>query len=99
LNAVAGSVDKNGVPIITEKQPISITNNEVENEFSFLIGNGVIRYPSNFQTGEYLWGSNHPTTLNVGILDGSVKAVNKTIEADIFNHSWRQQAKKVIFVD
>jgi hypothetical protein len=91
--------DKNGVPIVTEKHPIAKTNIEVENELSFLIGNSVIRYPSNFQTGEYLWGSNHPNILNVGILDGSVREVNKDIDTNIFNNSWRQQPKKTVFVD
>jgi hypothetical protein len=95
----AGTTDKNGVLIVTEKHPIAVTNNEVENELSFLIGNSVIRYPSNFQTGEYLWGSTHPSTLNVGTLDGGVKPVNKDINADIFNNSWRQSPKKQIFVD
>jgi type II secretory pathway pseudopilin PulG len=91
--------NKDGVPLIIKKHPIAVTNNEVENELSFLIGNAVIRYPSNFQTGEYLWGSNNPETLSVGVLDGSVKQINKNIDTTIFNNSWRQQPKKIIFED
>jgi hypothetical protein len=91
--------DKDGVPIVLEKHPIAITNTEVENEKSFLIGNGNIRYPSNFQTGEYLWGSNHPETLNVGTLDGSVKSVSKTVDAGIFNRGWIPTPATTIFID
>jgi hypothetical protein len=95
----APKFDKNGVPLVTEKHPIAVSNSEVENELSFLIGNGNIRYPSNFQTGEYLWGSNHPNTLNVGTLDGSVKSVSKNIDANIFNRSWIPTPATTIFVD
>jgi hypothetical protein len=97
--ANAPKFDKNGVPLITEKHPIAVTNTEVENELSFLIGNGNIRYSSNFQTGEYLWGSNHPDTLSVGTLDGSVKSVSKNIDSNIFNRSWIPTPATSIFVD
>jgi hypothetical protein len=99
IPANAPKFDKNGVPLITEKHPIAVTNTEVENELSFLIGNGNIRYPSNFQTGEYLWGSNHPDTLSVGTLDGAVKSVSKSIDANIFNRGWIPTPAVSIFVD
>jgi hypothetical protein len=98
-NAVAGTFDKNGVPLVTEKHPIAVTNSEVENELSFLIGDGKIRYPSNFQTGEYLWGSEHPEILSVGTLDGSIKSVSKNIDVNIFNRSWLPTPATTIFVD
>ncbi|MDR0336090.1 MAG: DUF1559 domain-containing protein [Planctomycetaceae bacterium] len=91
--------DKNGVPIVTEKHPIAVKNNEVESELSFLIGNGNIRYPSNFQTGEYLWGSVHPETLSVGMLDGSVKKISKNIDANIFNKGWIPKPAATVFID
>jgi hypothetical protein len=99
IPANAPKFDKNGVPLITEKHPIAVTNSEVENELSFLIGNGNIRYPANFQTGEYLWGSNHPNILSVGTLDGSVKSVSKNIDSNIFNRSWIPTPATSIFVD
>jgi hypothetical protein len=99
IPANAPKFDKDGVPLVTEKHPVAVTNTEVENELSFLIGNGNIRYPSNFQTGEYLWGSNHPDTLSVGTLDGAVKSVSKSIDANIFNRGWIPTPAVSIFVD
>jgi hypothetical protein len=98
-NAVEGAVDKNGVPIVITKHPIAVTNAEVESELSFLTGNGNIRYPSTFSTGEYLWGSDSPETLNIGVLDGSVKAVSKEMDADLFNRSWLPAPPVTVFVD
>jgi hypothetical protein len=82
-----------------EKHPIAVTGGEVISEKSFLTGNEKIRYPNNFSTGEYLWGSNHPNTFNVGTLDNSVKPISKNIDANVFNNMWIPQAKTSVFVD
>jgi hypothetical protein len=83
----------------TEKHPIAVTNGEVKDELSFLVGDGKIRYPSNFQTGEYLWGSNTPDTISIGVLDGSVKAVSKKVNAELFNRGWCPKPVSMVFVD
>jgi prepilin-type processing-associated H-X9-DG protein len=81
-----------------EKSPIA-TANTILGDSTNLTGDGKIRYPRNFQSGEFLWGSNHPETLNIGFLDGSVKPVSKNIDPDMFNNSWIPQPKTINFVD
>ncbi len=70
------------------KTPITITGNEVTTETDFLSGNGMIRFPANFEMGDYLWGSLHPGSVNMAIGDGSIQSVNTDIAPEIFNKKW-----------
>ena len=69
--------------------PIAVNGDEVKAETDFLFGNGIIRYPSTFENGHYLWGSSHPGTLNMAIADGSVQSTSVTIDPAVFNNKWR----------
>jgi len=69
--------------------PIAVTGDEVESEVDFLTGNGIIRFPETFETGDYLWGSTHPSIFNMARGDGSVQTVNAAISPLIFNNGWR----------
>ena len=71
------------------KTPIAVKGDEVTAETDFLSGNGTIRFPSNFNTGEYLWGSSHPGTFNMVSGDGSVQSTNTNISAEVFNPKWQ----------
>jgi hypothetical protein len=81
-----------------EKFPIAVANT-IQSELTLLEGDGKIRYPSFFQTGDFLWGSNHAETFNTATLDGSVKSVSKKIDAGVFNRGWLPSPVTTIFVD
>ena len=70
------------------KTPIAVIGDEVTAETDDLHGNGIIRFPSHFESGDYLWGSAHPGFVNMAVGDGSVQSVNTDIAPEIFNKKW-----------
>jgi hypothetical protein len=73
--------------------PIAVTGEEITSEIDFITGNGTIRYPANFGTGDYLWGSAHPGIVNMALGDGNVQSVDRDINSVIFNKKWRARMK------
>ena len=72
--------------------PIAVQGNEITAETDALSGNGSIRFPINFDTGNHLWGSTHPGVVNMASGDGSVQSVNTNMKPELFNNKWEAKS-------